>query len=122
MDSYQITVTPDAESDLSEQRDYIANVLRSPETARSYLHHLRKEIGSLSEMPARIKAVGEEPLHSRGIRKLIVKKFLVYFRIVEDKKTVYIWNVIYAGYDQLPKINKSNICPCRVLSRQPYRK
>ena len=122
MDSYQIIVTPDAEADLSELRDYIANVLRSPKTARSYLYHLRREIGSLSEMPARIKAVDEEPWHSCGIRKLIVKNFLVYFRIVEEERTVYILNVIYARRDQLPKINKSNICPCRVLSRQPYRK
>ena len=109
MDSYQITVTLDAEADLSELRNYIANVLRSPETARSYLHHLRKEIGSLSEMPARIKAVDEEPWHSRGIRKLIVKNFLVYFRIVEEEKTVYILNVIYARRDQLRILEQMKI-------------
>ena len=109
MDSYQITVTPDAEADLSELRDYIANVLRSPETARSYLHHLRKEIGSLSEMPARIKAIDEEPWHSRGIRKLIVKNFLVYFRIVEEERTVYILNVIYARRDQLRVLQQMKI-------------
>ena len=109
MDSYQITVTPDAEADLSELRDYIANVLRSPETARSYLHHLRKEIGSLSEMPARIKAVDEEPWHSRGIRKLIVKHFLVYFRIVEEEKMIYILNVIYARRDQLRVLQQMKI-------------
>ena len=109
MDSYRIIVTPDAEADLSELRDYIANVLRSPETARSYLHHLRKEIGSLSEMPARIKAVDEEPWHSRGIRKLIVKNFLVYFRIVEEEKMVYILNVIYARRDQLRILEQMKI-------------
>ena len=109
MDSYRIIVTPDAEADLSELRDYIANVLRSPETARSYLHHLRKEIGSLSEMLARIKAVDEEPWHSRGIRKLIVKNFLVYFRIVEEEKTVYILNVIYARRDQLSVLEQMKL-------------
>ena len=109
MDSYRITVTPDAEADLSELRDYIANVLRSPETARSYLHHLRKEIGSLSEMPARIKAIDEEPWHSRGIRKLIVKNFLVYFRIVEEEKMIYILNVIYARRDQLRVLQQMKI-------------
>ena len=109
MNSYRLIVTPDAEADLSELRDYIANVLRSPETARSYLHHLRKEIGSLSEMPARIKAVDEEPWHSRGIRKLIVKHFLVYFRIVEEEKTVYILNVIYARRDQLRVLQQMKI-------------
>ena len=106
MDSYQIIVTPDAEADLSELRDYIANVLRSPKTARSYLYHLRREI---SEMPARIKAVDEEPWHSCGIRKLIVKNFLVYFRIVEEEKTVYILNVIYARRDQFRVLEQMKI-------------
>lgn len=98
---YQIIVTPDAEADLSELRDYIANVLLSPDTACSYLRHLRKEIGKLSDMPGRIKMVDEEPWHSRGIRKMIVKNFFVYFRIVEEEKTVFILNVIYARRDQL---------------------
>ena len=60
-------------------------------------------------MPARIKAVDEEPWHSRGIRKLIVKNFLVYFRIVEEEKTVYILNVIYARRDQLHVLEQMKI-------------
>ena len=45
MDSYRIIVTPDAKADITELRDYIANVLLSPKTARSYIQNLRKEIG-----------------------------------------------------------------------------
>ena len=101
MDSYRIIVTPDAKADITELRDYIANVLLSPKTARSYIQNLRKEIGKLSEMPTRIKLIDDEPWHSRGVRKFIVRNFLVYFRVEEDKKTVYILNVIYAKRDQL---------------------
>lgn len=39
MDSYEIIITPDAESDLIEIRDYIAYTLLVPEVALNYKLH-----------------------------------------------------------------------------------
>ena len=69
MTSFEIIITPDAEADLIELRNYIADVLLAPETALSYIQSIRKEIAALSEMPGRIKPVDEEPWHSRGCEK-----------------------------------------------------
>lgn len=101
MDSYKIIITPDAENDLLELRNYITEVLRSRETAKRYIHTIRTEIGSLSKIPARYKPVDDEPWHSRGIRRIIVKNFFVYYRIDEEEKMVFILNVIYARRNQL---------------------
>lgn len=81
MDSYEIIIAPDAEADLFELHDYIAGVLLAPDTALTYLKAIRAEIATLAEMPGRIKPVDEEPWHSRGLRKIIVKNFYVFFRI-----------------------------------------
>ncbi|MGI6672214.1 MAG: hypothetical protein ACOX58_11670 [Christensenellales bacterium] len=43
MDSYEIIITPDAIADLVELRDYIADVLLAPDTARSYIQAIREE-------------------------------------------------------------------------------
>ena len=51
MASYKIIVTPDAEDDLVELRNYIAGVLLAYDTATNYIRTIRNEIGSLSEMP-----------------------------------------------------------------------
>lgn len=101
MDSFEIIITPDAEADLIELRNYIADVLFAPETALSYIRAIRNEISTLSELPGRIKPVADEPWLSRGLRKIIVKNFYVYFRIDENQKRVYILNVIYNKRDQL---------------------
>lgn len=101
MDSFEIIITPDAEADLIELRNYIADVLFAPETALSYIRAIRNEISTLSELPGRIKPVADEPWRSRGLRKVIVKNFYVYFRIDENQKRVYILNVIYNKRDQL---------------------
>ena len=101
MDSYDIIITPDASADLWELRDYIADVLLVPETALSYVQRIRQKIGTLSEMPGRIKPVDEEPWHSRGLRKIIAENFYIYFRVDEPSHKVYILNVIYMKRDQL---------------------
>ena len=101
MDVYEIMMTPDAVDDLTEVRDYIADILHAPETALAYVRSVRKEIGSLSVLPARNMVIDEEPLRSRGIRRLLAKNFFVYYRIDEAEKRVYILNVIYARRDQL---------------------
>ena len=44
MDTYEIIMTPDAADDLIRLRDYIADTLLAPDTARAYLRMLRTEI------------------------------------------------------------------------------
>jgi len=109
MDSYKIIITPDAEEDLVELRNYIADVLLARDTARNYIRTIRKEIGSLSELPARYKPVDDEPWHSRGIRRIMANNFFVYYRIDEDRKQVFDLNVIYARRDQLRMLEQMNI-------------
>ena len=109
MDSYKIIITPDAEEDLFELRNYIADVLLARDTARNYIRTIRKEIGSLSELPARYKPVDDEPWHSRGIRRIMANNFFVYYRIDEDRKQVFVLNVIYARRDQLQMLEQMNI-------------
>ena len=102
-------MTPDATTDLEELYDYIAYVLLVPDTALSYIHAIREEISNLSEMPRRIKLVDDEPWHSRGVRKIEIKNFYVYYRINEDAKQVHILNIIYNKRDQLQQLAKMKI-------------
>ena len=105
MSDYRIIITPDAFDDLVELRDYIADVLLAPETALACIQTIRREIGSLARMPARNKCVDQEPWHSRGVRKIIVKNFYVYYRIDEPAGAVFVLNVIYARRDQLKALS-----------------
>lgn len=50
MEPFEIIITPDAEADLIELRNYIADVLGAPETALSFIRTIRKAIAKLSDM------------------------------------------------------------------------
>ena len=101
MDGYGIILTPDAEEDLWELRNYIADVLLSPGTALEYVRAVREEIASLAQFPARFKPLDDEPWHSRSVRRLLAKNYFVYYWIDEPRKRVYVMNVIYSRRDQL---------------------
>ena len=62
MDSYEIIITPDAESDLIEIRDYIAYTLLVPEVALNYIRAIRSAIQKLTYMASSIAPVVREPV------------------------------------------------------------
>ena len=61
---------------------------------------LEKEILSLSSFPNRIPLTQDEPWHSQGIHKMVVKNYLVYFWVDENNQTVHIIAVVYGRRDQ----------------------
>lgn len=109
MDSYKIIITADAEADLYEIRDYIAETLLVPEVAIKYVRSIRKEIEKLSYLAKSIAPEKREPWHSRGVRKIMAKNFFVYYRPDDTSGKVYILNVIYAKRDQLKVLKNMNL-------------
>ena len=109
MDSYEIIITPDAEADLFEIRDYIAYTLLVPDIALTDIRAIRSEIQKLTYMASSIAPVEREPWHSRGVRKIIAKYFYIYYRPDDASGKVYILNVIYAKRDQLRALKNMNL-------------
>ena len=104
MQSYDIIITPDAEIDLCEIKDYITNEFFSPDTALTYTNEIKAEITKLEYLAPSIAPVPDEPFHSKGIRKIIANKFFVYYWINENTNTVFVLNVIYQRRDQLKSL------------------
>lgn len=76
MDSFEIIITPDAEADLQEIRDYIAYTLLVPDTALDHIRAVRKEIEKLSYMAESIAPVDKEPWHSEVYEKSFLRIFI----------------------------------------------
>ncbi len=79
MNDYTVIITPDAETDLNQLDDYITFTLKAPDTAIHYIHDIRAKITDLKNAPKRHRVVDDEPWHSRGVRRMNVKGFAVFF-------------------------------------------
>ena len=103
---YKVKITPFAFSQLSESVNYISGVLLVPETAAKWLDELQSSIKSLSCMPNRFPLTEERPWREKGIRKLTVKGFLVYYLTDEEPKTVTVTAVVYGRRDQISALKE----------------
>lgn len=99
-EKYTVKIAHSAEEQLREITDYIRFTLQAPDTAMKKLDILAEEIFSLNQFPNRVLLTDEEPWRSQGIRKLLVKNFLVYFWVDEEAKKVQVIGIVYARRDQ----------------------
>ena len=99
MSSFDILVTQDAENDLKNIRDYIASNI-SKKTSVRIINLIKSSIERLSLFPQFAPAVKYEPWNSLGVRRIVVKNFLVYYRVVLEENTVYILKVTYGRRNQ----------------------
>ena len=98
---YKVKLTDHAVAQLEEAVIYISKVLQASTVAKHWAARVKKELASLSTMPARYPLTEEEPWHTEGVHKMSVENFLVYYWIDEEKKIVWITAIVYARRDQL---------------------
>lgn len=98
---YKVKLTDHAVAQLQEAVIYISKVLQASTVAKHWAARVKKELASLSTMPARYPLTEEEPWHTEGVHKMSVENFLVYYWINEEKKIVWITAIVYARRDQL---------------------
>lgn len=100
MKKYSVNVTNYAYKQLSEIAEYISEVLFSPETANKWLIKMRKEISELSIFPSKFGLINEEPWKSKGIHRMSVDNYNVYYTIDETNSEVWVVAVVYARRNQ----------------------
>lgn len=105
-ETYRVKITEQAQGQMAEIVDYISRELCAPEAALSLLDKMEEAITALSEFPERNRLIDEEPWHSEGIRKIIVKNFFIYYWIDQAAKKVQVTAVIYMKRDQIRQLKK----------------
>ncbi len=93
-------LTDHAVQQLSQIITNVSQLMGVPEAARCWFAKLQKEITSLSYFPMRYPLLDIEPWNTEGIRRMVVDKFVVYYWIDENSKTVWIIAVILGKRDQ----------------------
>ena len=106
---YEVKITPYALQQMQEIVRYISATLQSPENAARWLDTIKAELASLSSMPARIPLTEEEPWHSKGIRKFLVKGFFIYYIVAEEAQTVSVISVVYGKQNQIAALKQTDI-------------
>jgi toxin ParE1/3/4 len=99
-DTYRIVLTDQALSDLQAIADFIRQ--HSPQNAASVAQKIFDAIDSLASMPARFKQVGNSQKRGTPIRSMVLRPFLIYYRVTASPRAVHILTIRH-GARQPPR-------------------
>jgi len=96
LDKYTVKLYARAYRDMDGIYEYIANNLSEPTVASNMIDTLEEAIYSLEYLPERgaIRRIGA---YANGdYRQLFVKRYIIVYRVLKEKKEVHIVTVRYA--------------------------
>ena len=106
--SYSIIYSPQAFLDLTELYEYIRFTLQVPKTAEKQVNRIKHAIRSLETMPMRYTLVNWEPWCSKGIHRVPVDNYTVFYQVDENKTTVIVIRIFYSGRNIENIVNDTN--------------
>lgn len=99
MDKYKIEITKPAENDLRSIGIYISKELLEPDTAKKVVAKIGEAIMKLEELPLRNSLVSDERLSTKGIRRIIIDNYIVFYIANEENRLVTIVRIQYNRRD-----------------------
>ena len=109
MNEYEVRVTRLALEQMKEIVHYISNDLMAPDAADNLLDKMKAEITKLPSFPKKHALIDEEPWRTEGVRKIVVKNFLIYYWVDDENNRVQVTAVIYSMRDQIRKLSNMDM-------------
>ena len=94
---YKLIISRDAHDDINEISGYIVGELKSPQAAARFLDDVEASYRRIVDNPHIYSLCNDNRLLRMGYRKIVIKNYLILYRIDETGKTVYIVRVVYGG-------------------------
>lgn len=95
--SYGILYSEQSRTDLIEIYEYIAFQLMEPRIAAEMYESITSSIRSLKDFPLRNALIDYEPWHSKGLRKMPVKNYLVFYTVDDTRNMIHIIRIMYGA-------------------------
>ena len=92
---YNVNITDLAEEDIKAVTKYISKDLNAPVAANSLLDEIEKHEEILSESPNMYPNVPDQYLASLGLKFVIIKNYLMFYLIDEEKNVVNVIRFLY---------------------------
>ena len=97
--SYSIQYAAKAREDLENIYSYVAIQLQEPQIAEKLYRAIITSVRSLESFPLRYAVYERAPWNSRGLRKMPVKNYLVFYTVNETSEQIHVIRIIYGGRD-----------------------
>jgi len=97
--AYKLNVSREAHQDIDDIVTYITYELKNPKAATGFLDDVEKSYHNVVDNPFIYALCNESRLRRNGYRKIVIKNYLIFYRVDESENTVFIVRVIYGARD-----------------------
>lgn len=94
--NYKVYIRKDAKKDIADIYHYIKYTLQSPDAAMNIVEKIEESIMDLNFMPERFEMLGLEGLNYKNIRELIVKNYIIVYKVIKKDYRVDVLRVFYS--------------------------
>ena len=95
--SYKLIISRNAHDDLTDIAGYITRELNNPQAAAGFLDDVEESYRRIINNPRMYSLCRDERLGRMGYRKIVIKNYLILYRINEESQEVYIVRIVYEG-------------------------
>jgi len=97
--AYKLNISKDVHNDIDSIVTYISHELKGLQAADSFLDDIEKSYRNIVDNPFMYALCNDELLHRKEYRKITIKNYLIFYRIDEPTKTVFVVRIIYSARD-----------------------
>lgn len=99
--NYNLVITKSAEKDLADILQYISKDLSAPKAANDLLDDILKCYNNISLNPLMYALCDNDRLKSKKYRKAVIKNYIMFYRVDEEKRIIYIMRFVYGRRDYI---------------------
>ena len=105
---YGYELTDRAEKDIDEIAGYIRDELSNASAAMNFLNDVEQCIRRLCDFPFSGSCIFVEYLPGKNVRRKVIGNYLLYYRVLQEKKRVRILRVVYGSRNQISVVHGLN--------------
>lgn len=104
MEKYKVLLSMQAKNDYKEIINYIKYELLEPAIAEKYANLIKNELTALEYQPNKFPIINYEVIKKYQFRKLVIKKYIAFYRINNEDKVVNVERILYGASDWKNKL------------------
>ena len=105
---YGYELTDRAEKYIDEIAWYIRYDLSNASAAMNFFYDVEQCIRRLCDFPSSGNRIFGEYLPGKNVRRKVIGNYLLYYRVLQEKKKVRILRVVYGSRNQIPIVHGLN--------------
>lgn len=94
---YKLIVSIEAHKDIDDIVHYIAVELVNPAAAAGFLDDVEKSYHDVVNNPHMYSLCSDDRLSRDGYRKIVIKNYLILYRIDDEAQAIFIVRILYSG-------------------------